>query len=184
MSKTRFSHAAAFGLAGSMAVIILALGLYLADMKNSSLNYLSYPIIITIACIGVKKWREQSGGFLTFGQTYMHLFLQTIVYSVVITIWTVVFMMYIAPGLMEDQLLIQQAKMEEDGMPQEQIDMAMHYARKFSSPGVLAVFALVGNIVVMGVFNLIIAAIMKKDPPPAQFFPPSNGPFSNAPPQA
>lgn len=184
MSKTRFSHASAFGLAASMAVIALALIIYLAGLKNSALNWLSYPIGITIACIGVKKWREQNGGYLTFGQTYMHLFLQSLVYAIIITIWSVVFMVYIAPGMIEDQMLIQQAQMEDEGkMSQEQIEMAMHYARMFTSPALIAVFAFFGNLIAMAVINLIIAAIMKKDPPPAQFMPPGYTELVNAPPQ-
>ncbi len=164
--KTRFSHASAFGLVTAMAVIIFSLTIYLLDLKNSALNYLSYPILITVACVGVKKWREQSGGFLTYGQTYAHLMLQTVMYSVVITVWTLLFILYIAPGMMEDQMLIQEAKFEENGMSQSEIDMAMGYARKFSSPAFLAIFAFLGNIIFMAIVNLIIAAIMKKDPPP------------------
>ena len=179
--KTRFSHAAAFGMATSIAVIILALIIYLAGLKNSALNYLSYPIAIAIGCIGVKKWREQNGGYLTYGQTYVHLILQTLVYSAVITIWTLIFMLYIAPGMMEDQMLIQQANMEEKGMSQAEIDMAMHYARKFTSPGMMTIFAFLGNTIFMGLIHLIVAAIMKKDPPAFQ---PPAAPFTNYPPQA
>ena len=192
--KTRFGHATAFGLASAIATIILALGLYLADLRNSALNYLSYPILITIMVIGVRKWREQNGGFLGFGPTYMHLFLQTLAFSVIITVWTMVFMSVIAPGLMEEEMLKQQVKMEEEGMSQAQIEMAMSYARKFSSPGVIAVFALIGNIIFMGLINLIVAAIVKKDPPPMvanpetsqdfHMFPPSSNTPPNTPPQA
>lgn len=180
--KTRFSHAAVFGIATAMAVIIFALVVYLIGIKSTAINYLSYPIAITVACIGVKKWREQSGGYLTFGQAYVHLLFQTILYSILITVWSVIFMFYIAPGLMEDQMLIQQAKMEEQGLSASQIETAMGYARKFSTPGMIAVFGLLGNMVMMGVIHLIVAAIMKKDPPPFQI--PSESDSSNFPPQA
>lgn len=181
--KTRFSHAAAFGVFTAIAVMILGLLVYLAELPEA-LNYLSYVVAITIFCIGVKKWREQSGGYLTFGQTYMHLVFQTIVYAVIITIWTLLFMQYIAPGMMEDRLLEQQVKMEEQGIPQEQIDMAMSMARKFTSPGIMAVFAFFGNLIMFGLINLIVAAIMKKDPPPTPWTPPADAPFPNYPPQA
>jgi hypothetical protein len=128
--KSKFGHATVYGLIGALAVIILSLTLYLVDMNNTALNYLSYPIIIGIAVYGVKKWREDNGGYLKFGPTYSHLIIQTLGYSVLITIWTLIFMQFIAPGLMEDQLLIQQAKMEEDGMDPAQIEMAMSMARK------------------------------------------------------
>jgi hypothetical protein len=181
--KSKFGHATVYGLIGALAVIILSLALYLVDMNNTALNYLSYPIIIGIAVYGVKKWREDNGGYLKFGPTYSHLIIQTLGYSVLITIWTLIFMQVIAPGLMEDQLLIQQAKMEEDGMDPAQIEMAMSMARKFSNPGFIAIAALIGNMLVFGVIHLIVAAILKKDPPLGydlgeqfQQFPPQNNP--------
>lgn len=180
--KTRFSHAAAFGVASAMAVIIFALIVYLIGIKNNAINYLSYPIVITIACIGVKKWREQSGGYLTYGQTYVHLLFQTILYSALVIIWTLVFMLYIAPGMLEDQMLIQQAKMEEQGLSASEVEMAMGYARKFSTPGMVAIFGFFGNMVLIGIIHLVVAAIMKKDPPPYQI--PSEQPTTNIPPQA
>jgi hypothetical protein len=189
--KSKFGHATVFGLMSAMAVIILSLTLYLIDMNNSALNYLSYPLIIGIAVYGVKKWRDESGGYLKFGSAYSHLIIQTVGYSVLITIWTIVFMQVIAPGIMEDQFLIQQAKMEEEGMDPAQIEMAMSMARKFSNPGVIAIAALIGNMVIFGIIHLIVAAIMKKDPPigydlGAQYqqFPPNNFPPQNNPPQA
>ena len=181
--KSKFGHASVYGLIGALAVIILSLALYLVDMNNTALNYLSYPIIIGIAVYGVKKWREDNGGYLKFGPTYSHLIIQTLGYSVLITIWTLIFMQVIAPGLMEDQLLIQQAKMEEDGMDPAQIEMAMSMARKFSNPGFIAIAALIGNMLFFGVIHLIVAAIVKKDPPLGydlgeqfQQFPPQNNP--------
>ena len=181
--KSKFGHASVYGLIGALAVIILSLALYLVDMNNTALNYLSYPIIIGIAVYGVKKWREDNGGYLKFGPTYSHLIIQTLGYSVLITIWTLIFMQVIAPGLMEDQLLIQQAKMEEDGMDPAQIEMAVSMAKKFSNPGFIAIAALIGNMLVFGVIHLIVAAIVKKDPPLGydlgeqfQQFPPQNNP--------
>lgn len=189
--KSKFGHATVFGLISALAVIILSLALYLIDMNNSALNYLSYPIIIGIAVYGVKKWRDENGGYLKFGATYSHLIIQTLGYSVLVTIWTIIFMQVIAPGLMEDQLLIQQAKMEEDGMDPAQIDMAMSMARKFANPGFIAVAALIDNLVIFAIIHLIVAAIVKKDPPIGydlgsqyQQFPPSNFPPQNNPPQA
>jgi len=181
--KTRISHAAAFGVATGMAVIIFSLIVYLIGIKNSAVNYISYPIAITIAVIGVKKWREQTGGYLTYGQTYVHLILQTVFYSILITAWTLVFTLYIAPGLMEDQMLIQQAKMEERGMSAAEIEMAMGYARKFSTPPMLAIFGFLGNMIMIGVIHLIVAAVAKKDPPSTPFDVPSDSQKS-IPPQA
>lgn len=173
--KTRFSHAAAFGAAAGIAVIAFSLLVYLAGLPEW-MNNLSYIILIALLCIGVKKWREQEGGYLTFGGTYKYLMLQSLVYSLCMSVWVVVFSTVIAPGLIEDRMLIEQAKLEDKGMPQEQIDMAMDIARMMVTPAMLVVLTLVGGMIFYALINLIIAAIMKKDPPPAQFMPPGNYP--------
>lgn len=168
-----------------MAVIGLSLIIYMLEL-HEAMNYLSYVIAIALLCIGVKKWREQEGGYLTFGGTYRHLILQSLVYSVIMCVWTYLFVAYIAPGLFESQLAKIEMQMEEQGQPQEAIDLAMEWTRMFMTPGVMAVLALFGGMLMYSLINLIIAAIMKKDPPPEQFVPPShltdpNMQFSGAP---
>lgn len=171
-----------------MAVIAVSLIIYVAGL-HEAVNYLSYAVAITILCIGVKKWREQSGGFLTFGGVYKHLMIQSLVYSVVMAIWTYFFVGYIAPGMFEDQLLKAQVQMEDQNLPQESIDMAMKWTRWMMQPVVMAFLALIGGILMYAVVNLIIAAIMKKDPSPEQFMSPmdmsqsQNYPPHNFPPQ-
>lgn len=176
--KTRFSHAAAFGAAAAIGVVVVALLIYLAGLPEW-VNNISYVIIIAMLCIAAKKWRDQNGGYETFGGVYKYLMLMSLVYSAIMSIWVVVFSTVIAPGLIEDQLLLQQAKMEDQGMPSDQIAMAMKFARMFTQPAMLVVFTLVGGMIFYAILNLIIAAIMKKDPPPAQFMPP--GQYPNVP---
>lgn len=179
--KTRFGHAAAFGTLASIGVIVLGLLVYLTGI-HEAVNNLSMVIAITVFCIGLKKWREESGGYLTYGQAYGHLMLQTLVYAVIITIWTAVFVNVIAPGFFEDQLLKTEAELEKEGLSQAQIEMAMSWTRKIMSPTVMTIGALFGNIILYGLINLIVAAIMKKDPPPAQYMPPVDSSYSNMPP--
>lgn len=178
--KTRFSHAAAFGAASSIAVIALSLIIYVADL-HEAVNYLSYAIVIAMLCIGVKKWRDQNGGYSTFGDSYKHLILQSLVYSLIMSVWTYVFVSVIAPGLFEEQLLKAEMRMEEQGLPQESIDMAMEWTRMFMQPGIMAAMALFGGMIIYALINLILAAIMKKDSPPPQFMPPTDQQFPNAP---
>jgi hypothetical protein len=187
MSKSRFSHAAGFGAAAGIGVIAIALIIYLAALPEW-LNNISYIVLLALLCIGAKKWRDENGGYLTFGGTYKYLMLASLVYAVMMSVWVVIFSVYIAPGLIEDRMLIEQAKMEDKGMSAEEVAMAMKFARMFTQPAMLVVFTLTGGMIFYALLNLILAAIMKKDPPPAQFMPPGNYPnvpsperFPNAP---
>lgn len=181
MSKSRFAHAATWGVVTGMAAIVLALLVYLMTSPMSAWNYLSYAAAVAIACAGVSNWRKQKGGYLTFGQTYVHLLLQTIVYAAIAAVWAFVFFTWIAPDAIMSIQLMQEAKMEEQGVPQAQIDMAMDIMRKWQTPPVIAISSLFMNILLIGLIHLVVAAIMKKDPPPAQFFPPTDVPAQNGP---
>jgi hypothetical protein len=180
--KTRFSHAAAFGLFAGVSAMIFSLLIYLVAGPMSGWNYLSYVIAAIVFGFGVKKWREANGGFLTFGQSYVHLILQSIIYSVIMGVWAFVFFKYIAPGSIEDMLLMMEVQWEEQGMSQSQIDTGLEMTRSWMTPVSMMTWSAIMNAVIFAVVNLILAAIMKKDPPPFQ--PPTDVPFPNYPPQA
>jgi hypothetical protein len=178
-------HALMYSMAAVFTVIAFSLGIYLAGITNTALNYVSYAFYIGILVFAIKAWRDkEKNGFLTYGQAMGYSSLIALYYSIVMAIWTYVFMMYIAPGLMESEMIKQEAIMEAKGMPPEQVEMAMKYARMFATPPVLACFAFFGGMIFLTVINLVVAAIMKKDPPPMGFGTPqepfsANNPYTN-----
>jgi hypothetical protein len=165
--NTRFSHAAAFGAATGIAAIAFSLLVYAGGL-HEAFNYLTWLIVITGLCIGLKKWREQSGGFITFGGAYGYLMLVSTVYVLIMAVWVYIFAVYVAPGFIESQITKVEMQLEEQGQSQEAIEMGMKMTRWMMQPGVLSLFALLG-IFGHAVANLIIAAIMKKDPPTEHF---------------
>lgn len=163
-------HALMYSMAAIFTVIAFSLGIYLADIKNTAVNYFSYVIYIGFLVFALKAWRDkENNGMLTYGQAMGYSSLVALFYSVVMAIWTYIFMSYIAPGLMESEMMKQEALMEAKGMPPQQIEMAMKYARMFSKPPIIATIALFGGMFFLTVINLIVAAVMKKDPPPMGF---------------
>lgn len=155
-----------YSMAAVFTVIAFSLGIYLAGITNSAVNYLSYVFYIGILVYAVKTWRDkENNGIRTFGQTMGYSTFFALWYSIAMAIWTYIFMAYIAPGLMETEMMKQQAIMEGKGMAPEQVEMAMKYARMFSKPPIVAAFALFGGMLMLTIVNLIVSAIMKKDPP-------------------
>lgn len=177
--NSRFTHAAGFALISVLATTVLALIIYLIADPMSPLNYLSYVVVVTIACLGVKKWREQNSGYLTFGQTYIHLLFQAIVYSLMSGVWAFVFFTYIAPDAIVSMQLKQEVMWEEQGLSQSQINMMADMMREWQTPPIMAVGAWIGNTIILGIIYLVVAALMKKDPPPGVWTPPADGSFPN-----
>ncbi len=173
-------HSATYGAAIAIAVIAFSLGVYLAGIKEPWLNYLGYLIYIAFLVFALKTWRDkEKGGLLTYGQAMGYSTLVSLYYSIVMAIWMYVFFAYVAPDYMESEFLRQEMVMEAEGMPPEQIELAMKYARKFSAPPLIATFAFLGSMFFTAIINLIVSAVMKKDdhlfrPDNTTFPPPSH----------
>ncbi|MCX6312651.1 MAG: DUF4199 domain-containing protein [Bacteroidetes bacterium] len=160
----KHQHALMYSMAAAIAVIGYSLAIYLAGITNTAWSYISYVLFTGILVYAIKDWRDkQNAGLLSYGKTMGYSTFFALYYSLVMVIWTYVFFSYIAPGFMESQMLKQEALMEAKGMPPEQIEMGMKYARKFTQPGVAAIMGLVGGMFFYTIINLIVAAIMKKD---------------------
>jgi hypothetical protein len=161
----KHKHALMYSMAAAITVIAFSLSIYLAGVTNSAWNYVSYIFFIGILVFAIKNWRDkENGGILSYGKTMGYSTWFALYYSIVMAVWTYIFMCYIAPGLMESEMMKQQALMEAKGMPAEQIELGMKYARMFSKPPIVACLSLVIGMFMLSIINLIVAAFMKKDP--------------------
>jgi hypothetical protein len=166
-----FKHSLTYSFASIILAIALSMVLFSLAMYESMLNYLSYAGFITFSVLGLKAYRDKiKGGQLTYGQAMGYTSYMAFVYSVVMAIWTYVFFQYIA----YDEIMQLQAEKfaesmqmmrEKYHMSEADIERSMKMAKMFSSPGVITVFALVVNMFLLTIANLIVSAIMKKDPP-------------------
>lgn len=163
---TLSKHALTYGIAAVFTVIAFSLGIYLAGFTNSMWNNLSYVFYIAILVYALKSWRDKElQGVMSYGKAMRYQTIFALYYSIAMAIWTFIFISYIAPGLMESEMMKQETLMEAKGMPADQVEMAMHYARMFTKPPIMAVMALFGGMFFLTIINLIVAAIMKKDAP-------------------
>jgi hypothetical protein len=156
-----------YAIATVIAVIAYSLLIYLAGIRYDALQYVSYLIYIGIVVFAIKAWRDKvnNGAPISFGGVMKYSTLLAVYYCVLISIWTFVFMKYIAPELTGELLAKQQEAMEAKNLPPEQVETAMKYTKMFMTPPVMAIVALVWNMILLTIINLVISAVMKKDPP-------------------
>jgi hypothetical protein len=160
----KHTHAVTYGVAIAISVIAFSLGIYMAEIREPWLNYLGYVIYIAFLVFALKNWRDKgNGGRLTYGQAMGYSTLVALYYSIIMAIWMYVFFAYIAPDYMESEFLRQEMEMEAKGVPPEQIEMGMKYARQFSTPPLIAMFAFLGSMLFTTIINLVVSAVMKKD---------------------
>jgi hypothetical protein len=133
---------------------------------NSSLKYLSFLPFLVFLFLAQKEYKDQLGGYLTYGEGFLSGFLYAIFTGLFIAIFTYVYYTILSPEMVDKIIEASQKKMVEDGkLSQDQIDSALNMTRKF-----FAVFAVVGVIFIYSIFgaivSLISAAVFKNERSP------------------
>jgi len=169
MNNSRFVHASAFALLAAFPVMLIAYVIYATQLPEA-LNYVSYLFIGGALVVGQLQWRAKgAGGYMSYGHAFVYGLFFTITYSILMTVWTGLFVYALAPDFMDRAMEQAMAEFEkEEDMPAEQIEMAMGIARSMLTPGFMITVALLGNLFVGVIISLITSAFTRKDRDPFQ----------------
>lgn len=103
-------------------------------------------------------------GYLTYGGAFSHGFL-VILFGIILSgIYTFIFFQFIAPGEIQVILDETEQKLYSQGMPDEQIEMAMKWTRMMTKPWAMAAWGIVVSTIVGLIVSAIVAIFMKKEP--------------------
>jgi len=169
------SHVVKWGLIIGIIGIILALVIYMIDVKMMvGFTYILLSLGISIALIiyaGI-EWRKSTGGFLTFKNAFLVTFFTLVVAGLLGTVFNFLLFNVIDTELGETltDASIEQAEriMERFNMPEDQMDEALEKARddaegRFSIGGQLMGF--VYALFIYAFIALIVSLIIKKKNP-------------------
>lgn len=162
-----------FGLIGALILIIYSLlgniigftspsnGIFSA-MINGLVVFVFYIVLMVLA---VRKHRDQDlGGHIPFGRAFVVAFLASMIVGVLGTAFNMLYMSVIDPSMGPTIIEETREMYEGMGMNEEQIENAMtQVERGFTVTGQL--MGLGFGAVMGAVISLIIAAVMKKNPP-------------------
>jgi hypothetical protein len=129
------------------------------------LNFFVLPILfITLACNNFKK--NINNGVISFSQCLKAGVTTAFIAALIYAIFTVIFNL-IFPEFTQQMLEKTRTMMTETNpnMSQEQLDMALSWSEKFSSPFIVVPFTLAFYSFVGFIYSLIIGAILKNDRP-------------------
>lgn len=166
--KSILTWALILGLAEIVFSLILSLT---NQFENRTLGWVMYIIMGTIAYIAVRKIRNQElNGFVSFGKAFGMGF-QIIFYAgIIATVYTFFYFKYINPEMINQMLQTAEQRMIERGMPDDQIEAGLKYSRMFMTPGMMAMWGLIGSAITGAILSLIIAAVCRKEN--KELFPP------------
>jgi len=161
-NKIALNYGLYLGIASILiSVIIFALGKhYEQDWKN---GVLSFIVMATIIVLGIKKYKEFNGGFMTLGQGLKTGIGIALIGGAISILYTLIFMNFIEPDFMEKSMELGRQKMlDNPNLSEEQIEQAVEMQKKFSGPGMIAAFGLIWTLFIGFVISLISGAIMQK----------------------
>lgn len=151
--------------------IILNYGLYLALVgifihlilyaTGTLLDYtwvtgvVGFVAMIAFIILGIKKYKTNNGGYLSFGEALKVGVGIAVVSAVISIIYTLIFTNFIDPSFQEQAMELQKQKWLDGGMSEEQIEASVEMAKKFQNPAITSAV----SIVVQAFFGFIISAI-------------------------
>jgi hypothetical protein len=133
--------------------------------QNSGIKYLSSIPFIVYLFLAQKEYKDQAGGYISFGQAFSTGFKYAIFAGILLAIFTYLYLAILSPQVYDKAMADAQQKLTDQGqLSSEQIDSTMEISRKYGM-----IFATVGIVIfdafIGAILSLIGAAIFKKERP-------------------
>ena len=167
--RSAISNGIYFGSITGAALIVFSLIMFLLDLYlNKTVSWLSYLILAGGMFYGTFDYRKNyTNGFMTYGKAFSSCFWIGLFGGVLISVYMFVFARFIHPGFVNEILEKARENMVNSSqqMTEEQIDTALEYTRKFTTPVMMVVWSLVMYAASSAIIALILAFFLKKEDP-------------------
>lgn len=164
-----------YGMIWGLVGILLGLVSYLLGWSDPSggstagsmiSGLLSLGLSVTIIVLAIKYHRDNElGGYITFGRSFQTGMLTAFFYAIIATVWTVIFLNFIATDMIEMMQAAMYEEWENQGLTEEQIEQAEGIALFFATKKFMIGAAFGGTLIMGAILSLIVSAVMKKEQP-------------------
>jgi hypothetical protein len=153
-----------YGLILGITMIVYSYVLYLAKLdKNTLFSLVQYVFMITAIVIAIQCYRNREcEGYISYGKAFGTGVLTVLWASILVSVYTYIFMTMIAPDIMEQTKALTMEKLENSGN-EEQMEAMSGVMNAVLSPGFVTFMAFVVYVFIGTIFSLVIAAFLKKD---------------------
>lgn len=107
---------------------------------------------------------QELGGYITLGRCMKIGIFISLITGVVAGLFTVIYMHFVDPNMIQDAMNLQMAEFEKKGMSDEEIQQAMKIGGMMQNPIVLLIFSVFGTAIFGLIGSLILGLFIKKDP--------------------
>lgn len=139
---------------------------YAYDLLNvaadSPIKYISYLPFIGFCFLAQKEYKDQLGGFITFGKAFNPGFRYALFAGFLTAVFLYLYVSLLNPSAMQKIIELQSTKMEAQGQSQETIDKAADFMTKYGA-ALFGVSTAIGTLIFGCIVALVGAAILKKE---------------------
>lgn len=158
-----------YGLITALAMIVVSAALYMANLTFEKwAQWVAYIPFLGGLILNAQAYSKANNGYITFGQAFSSCFKATSIITLLMVAWAIL-SVFIFPELKDRAFEQAQLQMEEQGLPEEQIEMGIEMTRKGFWPFMIG-GTLIGYMFFGAIFSLIAAATAKRKaggaPPP------------------
>lgn len=167
--RTTTTQGLYFGLITGAGLIIFSLILFIAGVyMNKAVSSISYLVLIAGMVYGTLDFRKTyANGFLSYGKAFSVCFKIGLFASLVAAVYAFIFAQFIYPGYIGE--LLEQSREQvlksNPEMGDEQLEIAMEWTAKFTTPVMLMVLGFIMNTIGSAVIALLAALFLKKEDP-------------------
>ena len=160
-------HALYYGLITGAAMIVYSLILYIANLyMNRTLGLVSMALLIGGMVWGAVEYRKSYlNGFMTYGQAFSSCFMIGLFAGILSAIYMFGFAEFINPNFSQEILEKARQGMVESGqkMTEEQMDQAMVWTERFTTPVMLCVWGFITHVFFSAILALLTAIFLRKE---------------------
>lgn len=153
-----------FGAIAGFAIIIVTVILYFLNIQeNNFVAILIYIVLITVIIIGTKHFKNNvQNGNITYGRALGSGTLISLFASIIVAFYMFIFLKFVDTDAMEKIYSVIEEKMYTQGLPDDQIEMALEMTKKFTTPFTIALGTVFSYTFWGFLFSLITSAFLKK----------------------
>lgn len=156
-----------WGIILALISIVLSLIVNIFEMygNDTIIQVVSMILLVAALAMSYSEFKAGNEGFMSLGQGFGLGMLIITISSVISNVFSYFYMTLIDPGMIDSIREIQIAEMENQGLTDEQIEMAMEYAELFMTPHMIVLMAFIFTLFFGAIISVIVAAIMQKKKP-------------------
>ena len=161
--STFWKSAMTYGIYLSLVLILYNVILYVTGQNlNQTMGYISYIIMGVGIFLCQQSYRNKElGGYISYSSA-LGFGVAIMLFAGVLNALYSVILLKIDPSILDQVRIMQEEKMIQQGMSDEQIEMAGQIMSKFQNPIIMAVTALLSFAFIGFIISLITSIFIKK----------------------